>query len=803
MGMLCAFSTLNSQAQTADVQIIHNSADPVADSVDIYLNGAATPAVDNFKFRTATPFLQLPAGIQVAVGVAPGNSTGPGDIIATFNYTLTAGETYIIVATGVLDPSMFDTSVNSAVDIAFDLKVLTPAQMMGTGAGVDIVAIHGATDAPSVDVLANGGTPALIDDLDFGAYSGYASVPAAEYVLDITPANDNSVVVASFYADLSALGGGAAVVFASGFLNPANNMNGAPFGLFAALANGTVVELPVVGNARAQVIHNAADPAAATVDVYVKYVKDSLKLDDFAFRGATPFVDLPTGYPVDIAIAPSTSMSSSEAIATFEATLEDGGSYLIVANGVLDPSSFAPNPDGNSTAFGLWIDATAKEASGTGDVDIKVLHGATDAPSVGVNANGGAAVDSAAYGDITGYLSVPAAEYRIDVTGAKDPSTLVAPFYVDASGLGGGATLVFASGFLDPASNQNGEAFGLFAAFADGTVAPLAAVGNARAQVIHNSADPAAATVDVYVNTLADTIKLDDFAFRGATPFVDLPTGYELDIVIALPTSTDITDGVVATIPASLMSAESYHIVANGVIDPSSFAANPDGISTAFGLFVSPGAREAATGSDVDIKVFHGATDALTVDVLANGGTPPLVSGAAYTDFTSYLSVPPADYDLSITPTGMNTNVVATFDADVSTLGGGAGMILASGFLDPMTNQNGEGFGLLLVLADGTSTLLPLSTGINDLEQVNENLSVYPNPARGNTNIEYTITQPSNTEIRILDMSGKIMYNERHETQLAGSYNIALNTDVLSAGIYTIVLTTETTISVRRLSILK
>ncbi len=72
-------------------------------------------------------------------------------------------------------------------------------------------------------------------------------------------------------------------------------------------------------------------------------------------------------------------------------------------------------------------------------------------------------------------------------------------------------------------------------------------------------------------------VKLDDFAFRTATPFVDVPAGDDLSVIIAAPTSTSETDGVIATIPVGeLADMEKYVVFANGVLDPSSYAANPD-----------------------------------------------------------------------------------------------------------------------------------------------------------------------------------------------------------------------------------
>ncbi len=107
---------------------------------------------------------------------------------------------------------------------------------------------------------------------------------------------------------------------------------------------------------------------------------------------------------------------------------------------------------------------------------------------------------------------------------------------------------------------------------------------SARLQVIHNSADVAAAEVDIYLwNTASNqlVVKLDDFAFRAATPFVDVPGGDSLDVIIAGPGSVDENDQVIATIPVgALADMETYVVIANGVLDPSGYAANPDGRNT-------------------------------------------------------------------------------------------------------------------------------------------------------------------------------------------------------------------------------
>jgi hypothetical protein len=458
------FTGMNlSFAQTARLQVIHNAADPGAVAVDIYLNG--TLLLDNFGFREATPYIDAPAGTPINIGVAGPNSTSAADTIKNFNVTLTANETYVAIANGVLSPGSFASNPDGR-STAFTLFIKAMARENGTGSNVDFFVLHGSTDAPTVDVLARR-VATLVDGAAYGDITDYISVPAASYILDVTPGNDNSTIVASFEADLSGLSGGAAVVFASGFLSPSQNQDGEAFGIFAALPNGTVVEFPSVQLSRLQVIHNAADVAAGSVDIYLN---GGLLLNDFAFRTATPFIDAPANVDLNIGIAPGNSTSVDDTLANFTANLVNGETYVLIANGVLDPNSYASNPDGRNIAFTLLANVDARESANSGNVDFFVVHGATDAPTVDVIARGVATlVDNAAYGDITGYISVPAGNYTLDLTLA-DGTTLVQSYWADLRTLGGGSAVVFASGFLNPSANQNGEAFGIFFALADGTV---------------------------------------------------------------------------------------------------------------------------------------------------------------------------------------------------------------------------------------------------------------------------------------------------------------------------------------------
>jgi hypothetical protein len=132
-------------AQTARVQIIHNAPDP---TVDLYVNGAI--AFEDVAFRSATPFLDLPAGLPLSIAVAPSTSTSVADAIATFDVTFESGQTYVVTASGI--------PFNVATPFTLITDPAAREAAIDGPTNVNISVLHGAPDAPAVDVVVRTGS---------------------------------------------------------------------------------------------------------------------------------------------------------------------------------------------------------------------------------------------------------------------------------------------------------------------------------------------------------------------------------------------------------------------------------------------------------------------------------------------------------------------------------------------------------------------------------------------------------------------------------------------------------------------
>ncbi|WP_179862141.1 DUF4397 domain-containing protein [Longibacter salinarum] len=519
-------------AQDAQVQIIHNSPDPDASTVDIYieeLDGTPVTDIQDVDFRTATGFLSLAPG-DYNIFVAGPQSTGSGDaIVGPVQVTLAAGMNYTVVANGVLTPGDFSdggtgNSLGFTLDVAADARPTVDSQ----DGDVEIRAVHGSPDAPTVDVLAGGAV--FVNDAAYNAITGYANAGAGPVTLEVTPGNDNSTVVASFDVDLTGFADETLTVVASGFLTPGNQTPSpvAPFTLIAVDAEGNVIDL---GAARVQIIHNAPDPAAETVDIYVDG-ELAPALDDFAFRSATPFIDLNSGVR-SVAVAPGNSTGVGDAIATFDLQVEANASLAIIASGVLTPADFETNPDGEATGFELLIEAGVREVPATaGNAEVLVVHGAPDAPTVDafVPGAGVTLADGAAYTGITDYTSVPTGTYPVSIT---DDSRAVTVATFTAPLTSATTALVLASGFYTPYNDPVGgsgtePALGLLAVFPNGDTA-LLPVENTLS-INEFLADPTVTDGGVDANGDGTIDTGDDFVeiMNISSAPVDI-SGYELD----------------------------------------------------------------------------------------------------------------------------------------------------------------------------------------------------------------------------------------------------------------------------------
>ncbi len=679
----------------ARVQVIHNSADAAAEVVDVWQD--QTLLLDNFAFRTASPFVDVPSGVPVTISVKESDSQDPSNPIWSQTYTLTEGEAYILVAEGIVSPSGYDPPT------PFDVAVYTGAHESASMSDLtDMMIHHGSTDAPLIDIYEIGvGLGQIVDNLGYAEFDPYEEVPTKDYLFKVTDASGN-IEIASYSASFQEFGlkGKAVTIVASGFFIPGNNSDGPEFGLWAAPASGgPLIELPVFDpHARVQVIHNSADAEAATVDVWLD---EMLLIDNFAFRTSSPFMDVPAAKEITISITGPDSQNPDNPIWSGNFTLSIDQKYIMVAEGIVSPTGYDP-----PTPFDVAIYQPAREmASMTSRTDVLMHHGSTDAPVIDIyeaQPGTGLWVDNLAYAGFSGYLELQPEDYIIEVRNESGTEKIAAyELPLETLGLDSYAITVLASGFLDPGNNNNGPDFGLwFTSALGGNLIKLAEYSpTARVQIIHNSADEAAEIVDIWLD---DELLLDNFAFQTASPFTSVKAAEEITISVKGPDSQN-PDNPLWTGNFTLNTDGTYILVADGIISTSGYEP-----LIPFDIKVYPAAREEANQqSQTDLLIHHGSTDAPSIDIIEVGiGLGQVVDNLAYGQFAGYFGFATVNYIFQVRDeTGLTK--IAAYEVPLATLGlqGDAVTIIASGFLDPGNNNEGPEFGLFIVKASGGAFL--------------------------------------------------------------------------------------------------
>lgn len=495
------------RAQTASIMAIHNSPDPLVDTVDVYLlaNNTSTLVADDFVYRQSTGFTNVPAETPIRLVFAGSNSTSIADSLVGFGYNLPDNGKFILIAQGHVQ-NIFNPNQ------PFGVKVIANAENTSASSGNKLLVYHGSTDAPAVDIsaftVATSNNPAVLAEAAaYGDNTAYISVPNADYFVNISlPGQDNALFTYAAPLKTLSANGEPLVVFASGYLDPSKNQNGPAFGLFAVLKDGTVIELPLQTTAKLQIVHNAPDALAASVDVYSDVTGSiGLLLDNFEFRKATPFLTVPANKTFNVWIAPANSTSYTQNVYSTELNLPGGVEIVALAQGVIDTAKYE---NGAGVTFDLFPAITPVSSLEANKVTLTIVHGSTDAPAVDVrvgSATGAKIADNIAFGDATDPIVTDATDIVVNVLPAGG-STVVAAYDAPLSAFGDSAITVMASGFLTtntPAGKDVGEAFGLFVVTASGRVIALPVKTTSVNTIID------ANSVRVYPNPVQDVLTVN------------------------------------------------------------------------------------------------------------------------------------------------------------------------------------------------------------------------------------------------------------------------------------------------------
>ena len=311
----------------------------------------------------------------------------------------------------------------------------------------------------------------------------------------------------------------------------------------------------------------------------------------------------------------------------------------------------------------------------------------------------------------------------------------------------------------------------------------------ASAQVIHNSPDPAAAVVDVYLDILGDndpSVKFEDVAFRSATDFMGLPPGFPVRVFVAPSDSDDESDAIFQRL-YTLEDGQAVVLIATGVLDPSQFAASPDGADLSFDVVAIDGKIEAEEVTQVEVNVFHGAPDVgpITVRLPGSGSLPPLAEDLSFGEVSGYTALEPQGTTLLVEADDLPST--ASFTADLEPFAGFGLVALASGFLDPAANQNGAPFGLLVVSPVGDAIFLDASFP-DSAEDGAEVLAfaldgAYPNPATQTARVRVALPAAATVGLTVYDVLGREVV--RTETEAAaGRTALPVDAAQLAPGLY-------------------
>jgi hypothetical protein len=179
-----------------------------------------------------------------------------------------------------------------------------------------------------------------------------------------------------------------------------------------------------------------------------------------------------------------------------------------------------------------------------------------------------------------------------------------------------------------------------------------------------------------------------------------------------------------------------------------------------------------------------------------------LVDDLEYGMSQGYLELDPDVYDLEIALASTGTSV-KTYPADLTSMAGQAITIVASGFLDPLKNNNGAEFGLWVSLPGG-GDLIELKSNVSSVDENlidNATTTLYPNPAKDFIILNYSLKDSSDVSIYLYDLNGMELKSTSFSNLQKSNHNAALNLDDLNTGLYIVKIEAGQTVITRKIQV--
>jgi hypothetical protein len=356
-------------------RIVHAS--PGAPAVDLYVNGALTPAVENLAFGEDTGYMSVnggPMDVEVRTAGAP-FFQAPA---FSKRVTVPAGTTRDIFALGLLGG-----------EPGFDLRPF-PIDRGDLNGNARIYFVNALAGAGPVDVYFNGDL--AIERMQFGTYTQVPwEGPHDFYNVVVTKAGQRTPVLTGL-AQAELFGDTVYVVAAVADA-------AAPLVLQDATPGEVRITHAIVGGPNVDVYLDGAETPVAT---------------DVAFGASTDLTEVAAGdHTVDL--RPTGAAATDEALFSGTVTVPAGVTAEVVAQGMpeaVEGEEGEEAAEGEVGTFTVSLGVYPIDRRGLdGNARLYLIQASPTAPTVEVRSAGEVVVPELAYGDIAGPLDVAAGNY--------------------------------------------------------------------------------------------------------------------------------------------------------------------------------------------------------------------------------------------------------------------------------------------------------------------------------------------------------------------------------------------------------